>query len=102
MADDFNTKVGRVLSRGAYEVRSHTLATSTQSDYTSRFCKENFSNLQGQLHKSSMYASSIAPQGPGIATTMGLFGGTPELNTATQALATSIGAAQGPSQYTWV
>ncbi|KAL3151425.1 hypothetical protein ABBQ38_012435 [Trebouxia sp. C0009 RCD-2024] len=74
-ADDFNTKVGRVLSRGAYT---------------------------GQLHKSSMYASSVSLQEPGIAATTPPSDGTPELNTSARASASSIGAAQGPSQYTWV
>ncbi|DBB11734.1 hypothetical protein WJX82_009721 [Trebouxia sp. C0006] len=55
-ADDFNTRVGRVLNRGAYS--------------------------SGPLHKSSTYASSIAVQNPKLADSQAILQG-PQLSSTT-------------------
>ena len=99
-ADDFNSKVGRVLNRGAYEVGNSDCQPAVSNDHSVSHAQ--VLSLQGQLHKSSSYASSIAQQEAVVATTHPLSGSAAELNSFVPAAATSVFAAQGPCQYTWV
>lgn len=99
-ADDFNSKVGRVLNRGAYTVGNSGFVVWPA--WVSKGSPAQVLFLQGQLHKSSTYSSSTPHRGTGIATAHPLSGGTAELNSAFPAVATSIPAALEPCQYTWV
>ena len=98
-ADDFNTRVGRVLNRGAYSsVRQLRVASLSSWPCLPHMKLPPW--LQGALHKSSTYASSIAVQTPKLAGSQAILQG-PQLLNMTSSKGTASTALPG-SAYAWV
>lgn len=102
-ADDFNTRVGRVLNRGAYSSVRQLPGLLRVAPLSSQPCLlyVNLAPwLQGPLHKSSTYVSSIAVQSPKLADSQAILQG-PQLSSTTSSKETTSTPLSG-SAYAWV